>query len=90
MGGFLEEKALAMGKKGEETEALRGLGPHSRSALGIKSDSPGYFLAAGPGWGLGRSQWWHLCFLGPVLSLFLCLLSGPWHSEKDYFNLYGK
>lgn len=43
--GFLEEKkTLAMGKKDEETEALRGLGPHSKSAVGIKCDSPALSL----------------------------------------------
>ena len=51
LGGLLEEeKALAMEKKDEETEALRGLGPHSKPTQGIKSDSPGDFLVAGPGW----------------------------------------
>lgn len=41
LGGFLEEKkTLAVGKKEEETEAPRGLGPHSKSAEGVKCDRP--------------------------------------------------
>ena len=49
----------------------------------------------GPGAGLCnlpfRETWRHLlCFLGAVLSPPLCLFSGPWHSEKDYFNPCGK
>lgn len=45
MGVFLEEEG-ALGKEDEETEALRGLGPHSGSALGIRRDSPGDTLTA--------------------------------------------
>lgn len=31
-----------------------------------------------------------MCLLGAAISPPLCLFSGPWHSEKDYFNLCGK
>lgn len=51
LGLLEEEEALAMGKKDDNTEDLRGLGLHSRSTQETKSDSPGEFLAAGPGWG---------------------------------------
>lgn len=84
-----------MGRTGAETEALRGLGPHTRSALEIKSDSPGDFWVAGHGWvqSSGSCREAHGAFIvfsrGSPLPL-LCLLSGPWLSEKDCFNPCGK
>lgn len=84
-----------MGKKGEETEALRDLGPHSRSALEIQSDSPGDFLVAGHGWGQssGSCREAHgalIVFSGGSPLPFLCPLSGPRLSEKDCFSPCGK
>lgn len=48
-GDLEEEKALAKGKEDEKTEALGGFGLCSCSTQGVRRDSLGDFLAAGPG-----------------------------------------
>lgn len=74
--GYGEDRSQPEGSRVTAQEVSRQLGLGGALALVIS---------------LQRGQWGHLlCFLGAALSPPLCLLAGPWHSEKDYFNPCGK
>lgn len=80
------EEVSGCGEGKEEAEALRRLGPHSVEGRRVAA---GRFVGSWARVGLAERPVVAPAFSRVSVSLLLGLFSGPWPSEKHYFNLCG-